>query len=335
MVGCFAEPPTGTGTGSTSTGAVTGESTAAISESLGETTAPPTTGPGTTDDSSTTSSGTGSTSTGDGSSSSSGVVVECDESQLEVAGTCLDPLNVSSASTVVDPPLPQPSAMPCRDVSCPEGTLALAGGFGLEAGRVHSTHRTAAEDGWVTCAGDADGSAPRWQTYGRCSTGTGNAVTLTKEVTYAVTDYGCEWAACPEGTRVVGGGGRWGPAFDFRGSFPAVPSMNPDAPERWVVCGSAPDEEVTIEIDVQCAVLPEGSGLQLYEEFVSIDTGESVCVEASCVTGVAVAGGANVAATGILEGSFPDDEGDTWRACGRVEGNIGAELSARVWCLQD
>lgn len=281
----------------------------------------------TTGDTSTSSSG--SSSAGESGASSSGGPVECEDDQVRIEGTCLTPLTVAAAQTVVNPGSPQPSGMPCRDAMCAPGQLPLGGGFRMDGAVAHASHATAAEDGWVTCASPIGTGAGAWQTSARCSIGEGDVLVRTEPHIYDPDTVGCFDVECPGNTTLVGGGARWGSDIRMRAN-------TPEDDGTWQFCGDGLGQEVEVEVDVYCAVLPDRTSVETYEESVVVDSDQSVCVEATCVEGVAVAGGVLGAVGTVLDASFPDPDGaESWHACAHIDSFFSAQMRVRVLCLRD
>ena len=273
----------------------------------------------------------GSTSTG-GVDDSTGPGSACPPGEVLVGSLCVAPLNVRGAFTVAQPNAPEPTAgAPCIHAECPSGR-PLGGGFTLDGLLAHATHRDADMVSWTTCAGpDPEDDNDLWQAYGRCVEAEGDVFVLTE--TYDLTgDEGtaCYDIDCPAGSTLVGGGGRWGPSFEFQGSEPDEDGSH------WRVCGSGTAVPAEVEVDAYCAVLPAGAQTAVFTESVEVEGGGmSDCVEVSCPSGVAISGGGFGVVTSVMEASHPlSNDSDGWRACGRADGIFTLTVRARVLCLQ-
>lgn len=255
----------------------------------------------------------------------------CPPGEVQVGMRCVAPLVVSEAFTVAEPLDPVPSnGAPCIQAECPNGR-PLGGGFVLDGLLAHATHQEA-DVYWTTCAGsDPDDDSDLWQGFARCSEAEGD-VFVVSEGYDLDGDEGttCYDVACPEGSTLVGGGGRWGSSFVFQGSEP-----NDDG-SRWQVCGLGGMEPTEVEVDAYCAVLPPGAETVVLTESVELDGGGvSDCVEVSCSTGVAVSGGGFGVVTSVIEASHPlPNEADGWRVCARADSFFTLTVRARVLCVQ-
>ena len=336
--GCFANPSDEgpQDSGSTSDGTTT------------TTTAPPTTMPpttiATTIDPSSTSTGEGesssstSSSSGDDSTStgqeddSTGSGPMCPPGEVLVGTLCVAPLVVSDAFSVVAAPVPSPSGgAPCIQAECPDGR-PLGGGFTLDGLLAHASHREAGMTSWNMCAGpDPDNDNDLWQAYGRCVVAEGDVFVVTESYDLDGDEgTSCYDVDCPTGSTLVGGGGRWGPNFEFQGTEPDEDGSH------WRVCGSGDMQPTEVEVDAYCTVLPDGSETAVFTESVEVEGGgTSECVDVSCPSGVAISGGGFGVVTSVAEASHPlAGDVDGWRACGRADGIFTLTVRARVLCLQ-
>ncbi len=339
VAGCFSNPPAG----GTPDGGSTSEDT--TTTTVPPTTMPPTTvattiDPGTTstgdDESTSTSSSSSSESGGESTSTghdddSTGSGPACPRGEVLIGALCVAPLVVTDAVTVVAPPDPSPTGgAPCIQAECLSGR-PLGGGFAFDGLLAHSAHRNADMVSWITCAGpDLENDDELWQGYARCSEAEGDVFVVSES--YELDgDEGtaCYDVTCPDGATLIGGGGRWGPTFDFQGSEPD------DDGSHWRVCGSGGMEPTEVEVDAYCTALPEGSEVAVLSESVEVPGGMSDCVDVSCPTGIAVSGGGFGVVTSVLEASHPlPGDADGWRACGRADGIFTLTVRARVMCLQ-
>ena len=240
---------------------------------------------------------------------------------------CLAPLVIVGVGTQVHPPNPTAFGAPCLTTTCDDG-LALGGGFLLEGVSVHGSHRGEDMETWVVCGGEEPKASPTdWQSFAQCALGSGDIVVNT-EVHAIDGSEGltCFDAACPPGTTLVGGGGRWGPSFGFQGSEPT------DDGAQWEVCGSGTGAMAVIEVDAHCAVLPEGAETHVVEDVQSVAGGDVGCAHASCSKGFPIAGGVNTAITMTAIGSYP--EPNQWTSCGRADANFNVQVQSRVLCLE-
>lgn len=340
--GCFADPPGGDAQGdaSTSTTDPSSSTTAAV-----PTTMPPTT-VATTDDStssSTTSvagsssssgeSGAASTSSTTGPGDSTGTEPACPGSEVLIGTLCVEPLVVTDAFTVVDPAtlLPILDDPPCLRAECSE-SRPLGGGFVLDGLLAHASHRTADMIAWTTCTGpDPQDPSALGQGYARCTEAQGDVFVVSE--TYLLEgDEGtsCYDVQCPPGSTLVGGGGRWGPDFEFQGSEPDEDGSH------WRVCGSGMLQPAEVEVDAYCTVLPRGAQTSVYTESVEVEGGgSSDCVEVTCPTGIAVSGGGFGVVTSVIEASHPlPGQANGWRTCGRADGIFSLTIRARALCLE-
>jgi len=113
-----------------------------------------------------------------------------------------------------------------------------------------------------------------------------------------------------------------------------VTASQPTRDGHWEVCGRGLGSPPEVEVDAYCAVLPRGASIQLGEETAQVDNTALGCAQATCPTGVAIAGGGDggsISAT--FEVSRPSDAGEAWMACGRANLPSG-EIRSRVLCYQ-
>lgn len=338
--GCFSNPPADGATDGGST-SEDGTTTAVNPTTMPPTTVATTIDPGTTStgqDESTSSSSASSSESG-GESTSTGLADDstgsgpmCPPGEVLIGTLCVAPLVVSDAVTVVAPPDLAPSGgAPCIPAECLSGR-PLGGGFAFDGLLAHSTERDADMVSWTTCAGpDPENDNDLWQGYARCSEAEGDVFVVSESYDLDGDEgTSCYDVTCPEGSTLIGGGGRWGPTFEFQGSEPD------DDGSHWRVCGSGGNEPTEVEVDAYCTALPEGSEVAVFTESVEVEGGgTSDCVEVSCPAGIAVSGGGFGVVTSVIEASHPlpgDAEG--WRACGRADGIFTLTVRARVMCLQ-
>ncbi|MGH1347172.1 MAG: hypothetical protein ACRBN8_36760 [Nannocystales bacterium] len=334
LVGCFSDPPTVNDAGG-DTGSSTSSQTS-LSPTSGETSqTDPTVTDATSSSTAADSGSSGTTTTGDSTgaveSSEEGPASEstdgggCAPGQVEVDGTCLSPLEISSAFSVSGIGGPFNEGTPCLSTSCGPD-LPLSGGFEVDNVDLHSSAADFEAGSWDICGASA-GNPDAWNVFARCAVAEGDLLTVTEVEVLDDDAVVCVDAGCPMGTSLVGGGGRWGSNFALTASQPTLDG-------HWEVCGRGLGGAPQVEVDATCAVLPVGASIQLVEVTEPVELATVDCAQAACKAGLAIAGGGNggtLAAT--LEVSRAMEDGQAWMACGRANFSSG-QIRARVLCYE-
>ncbi len=150
----------------------------------------------------------------------------------------------------------------CIQANCPAGKIAIGGGYGGEAGIVINASRsTAGGSAWLVC-GFSD-SRRSWDAVAVCAKANVEVQLAQSAGAFDMNTGACHTTECPEGTRVIGGGGGWEDSLTVDQNLPN------DQGTGWTICGfsdgaaSAPTV-VAICADVDTYVkrdtIPESSG---------------------------------------------------------------------------
>lgn len=328
--GCFSpDPPSGDPVDSGSTSGTESGSADSGSTDVAPTTSSTSGSTSTTEvgDESSTTGGLDST-TGERSESSSGAV-GCREGEIELEDQCVTPLLVTEATYAASQTVTFSGADgSCLEAACPDDEVPLAGGFFVSDVELEASNFVSGTSDWAVCGSAIDGApAAQWQSVANCTDATGTVLRRTSSPESIASDtLSCVDFACPEGAQVVGGGGRWSPWMALTSSRPTE--------SGWRVCGLSPGQPATVEIDVHCGVLAEGT-VELVEGSGVVLNGETSCATASCGPGgFVLAGGASTVASLAIASTFPEPGApDQWRSCAESAGNGGGQVLSWALCL--
>lgn len=259
----------------------------------------------------------------------------CEPPDLELDGQCVRALTFATVvqQTFAESEVDHPgTADACLSVECPPQTTVIGGGY-FTLG-VALTEARANPDGnaYQICGDAVDGAMfNRWNVFAQCAAIEGDLlyeVSATPEVVAADAD-DCRTANCPDGTVLLGGGGRW-PAW-FR-----VTDMRPGS--GWRICGAAEGAEAQVEFHYTCGVLAPNASTFVVESEATAMPAETQCATATCPPADLVLGGGAGAGDGfeVLVSQreiSPIDK--SWRGCARASAAIGGQVFATALCLQD
>lgn len=213
----------------------------------------------------------------------------------------------------------------CIESTCPSGSVALGGGGFWEAAIALDNNRALATDDWGLC-GYADAEAT-WIVHAVCVDDNPDLAheVIEVESTAPGLTSTCVTATCPDGKKVVGGGGF------FAGTL-NLDNIRPMDDQSFTVCGYAFETSQYVAQAV-CADIPDEDYLIVSE--VGQHPGQtSACVAATCPDGfVAVGGGGRWE---IGAGMEPDNSGvnpDEWVICGWSD--QPSEITTDVICVRE
>jgi hypothetical protein len=158
----------------------------------------------------------------------------------------------------------------CIEVACPAGKVALSGGHINDPDIFVNASRTANNGAsWLIC-----GFSPRraeWTVTAACATANVQVGAVQEAQTIAPESGACVEALCPDGTRVVGGGGSWPDSFRPDHSRPKTGGTG------WVICGLAGRTGDEVRVAAVCADVAT-TVIEKREDEVPSE----VCVEQGC-----------------------------------------------------